>query len=332
MSKVTLPTSMKALIHNFRAESLELTSVDLPTPSPTEHLLRVHAVTLSAGELTWKRPEDLNESVPGVDVAGEIVTSPPKSRFRPGDHVYARTQFPRPGSAREYTLVLEHELALQPSNITTVEAATVPMSAETAWQSLFVQAGFSAPENGKKPDENASKRVLVIGASGGCGIWLVQLAKAAGLYVVGTCGPSNKQFVLDLGADEVLDYSEIGPKAWAAADETRKVNLAVDCVGGKSLEEAWTAVKDGGLVLTIVPTPGYADPEKPSEGVGKDVTGRFFIMTEDGKQLEECTRLIEAGTCRPAVDSVWRFDEWEKAFEKVNRGHARGKVVLQIYE
>ena len=228
--------------------------------------------------------------------------------------------------------MLEHELALKPSNITATEAATVPMSAETAWQALFVQAGLSAPENGKKPEENASKRVLVTGASGGVGTWVVQLAKAAGLYVVGTCGPSNKEFVLGLGADEVLDYSKIGPKAWAEADATRKVDLVVDCVGGNPLGEAWTAVKDGGLVLTVVPTPDYAQPTKPSEGVGKDVTGLFFIMTEDGTQLEKCTRLIEAGTCRPVLDSVWKLDEWERAFEKVNGGHARGKVVLQIKE
>lgn len=323
---------MKALVHNFETQTLNFTYVDLPTPSPSEHLLRVHAVTLSAGELSWRRPEEFNESIPGVDVAGEIVSSPPESRFRPGDQVYARTQFPRPGAAREFTLVLEHELALKPSNITAAEAATVPMSAETAWQALFVQGGLSPPENGKKSESNASKRVLVTGASGGVGIWVVQLAKAAGLYVVGTCGPSNKDFVLGLGADDVLDYSQTGPKEWAAAEETRKVDLAVDCVGGNSLEESWTAVKDGGLLLTIVPLPDYAQPTKPTEGVAKDVTGAFFIMTENGAQLKKCTALIEAGTCRPVVDSVWKFEEWEKAFEIVNGKHARGKVVLQIKE
>lgn len=332
MSTVTLPKSMKAIVHNFETQTLNLTSVDLPTPSPTEHLLRVHAFTLSAGELFWVRPGELNESVPGVDVAGEILSSPPESRFRPGDHVYARTQFPRPGAAREYTLVLEHELALIPSCITTLEAASIPMSAETAWQALFVQGGLSAPVVGTWPEENASKRVLVTGASGGVGTWAVQLAKAAGLYVVGTCGRANKEFVLSFGADEVLDYSTIGPKAWVAADETKKVDLAIDCVGGDSLEEAWTALKDGGLVLTIAPKPDYSQPKKPSEGVGKDVKGRFFIMSENGTQLENCTRLVEAGTCRPALDSVWKFDDWEKALEKVNGGHVRGKVVLQIIE
>lgn len=332
MSTATLPKSMKALVHNFKTQTLNITSVDLPTPSPTEHLLRVEATTLSAGELFWVRPEELNDYIPGVDVAGEIVISPTESRFRPGDHVYARTQFPRPGAAREYTIGLEHELALRPSNLSAVEAATVPMSAETAWQALFVQGGLSAPEDGRKPEENASKRVLVTGASGGVGVWVVQLAKAAGLYVVGTCGPSNKEYVLGLGADEVLDYSTLGPKAWAVVDEKRKVDLAIDCVGGDSLEEAWTALKDGGLVLTIAPKPDYAQPQKPAEGVGKDVTGRFFIMTENGTQLETCTRLIEAGTCRPVLDSVWKFDEWEKALEKVNSNHARGKVVLRINE
>ena len=332
MSANALPKSMKALIHNIETQKLIFTSVEVPTPSSAEYLVRVHAVTLSAGELFWTRPEELTESIPGVEFAGEVVTSPQTSRFQPGDEVYARTTFPRPGAAREYTIALEHELARKPSNLTAEEAVSVPMSAETAWQALFVHGGLSAPEVGKKANENRGKRVLVTGASGGCGVWIVQLAKAAGAYVVGTCGPQNQELVRGLGADEVLDYSKTGPKAWTEADEARKVDLVVDCVGGASLDEAWTAVKDGGLVLTIAPKPGYAQPTRPSEGVGRDVSGRFFIMTADGSQLEKVTRLIEEGVYKPLVDSVWKFEDWEKALEKVNGGHARGKVVLRIKE
>lgn len=177
------------------------------------------------------------------------------------------------------------------------------MSAETAWQALFVHGGLSALENGKKPEENASKRVLVTGAPRDVGMRVVQLAKFAGLYVVVTCGPLNKEFVFGLGVDEVLDYSTIGPKEWATADETRKVYLAIDCVGRNSPEEALTAL-NGGLVVVIAPLPGYAESKKPSEGVGKDIPGIFFVMAENGKQLERCTGLIEAGTCRPVLDSV----------------------------
>ena len=332
MSTSALPKTIKALVHNLKTQTLKLASIDFPTPSSIELLTRVHAVTLSAGELYWPRPGDVTDSIPGVEFAGEIVTSLPASRFHPGDQVYARTTFPRLGSAREYSVAEEHELALKPSNLSWEEAVSVPMSAQTAWQALFIHGGLAAPKAGAKSNENASKRILVLGASGGCGIWTVQLAKATGAYVVGTCGPSNEDFVRGLGADEVLNYSIIGPKAWAQGDAARKVDLVVDCVGGNPLDEAWTAIKDGGLLLTIVPLPGYVHPTKPSEGVGKDVKGVFFIMSANGTQLEQITTLIEKGICKPVVDSVWEFNAWEKALKKVEGGHARGKVVLRISE
>lgn len=332
MSTSAFPKTVKALVHNLKTQQLKLTSIDFPTPSNVELLTRVHAVTLSAGELYWPRPGDVTDSIPGVEFAGEIVQSLPTSRFQPGDQVYARTTFPRLGSAREYSVAEEHELALKPSNLTWEEAASVPMSAQTAWQALFIYGGLAPPKAGEKSNSNASKRVLVLGASGGCGLWTVQLAKATGAYVVGTCGPSNTEFVLGLGADEVLDYSVTGPESWAQADATRKVDLVVDCVGGHPLSEAWTTIKPNGLLLTIVPPPGYVHPTKPSHGVGENVRGLFFIMAASGSQLQLISSLIESGVCRPVVDSVWGLKDWEMALGKVEGGHARGKVVLRVSE
>lgn len=308
-----------------------MTKTPLPTIGNDDYLVKVHAVTVTGTELLWARPPERTISVPGVEVAGRIVVAPASSsRFAVGDEIYARTKFDRPGNAREYTVVREAEMALAPKNLTPTEAVTVPMSAQTAWQALFVQGGLKAPGSGA--GHNSSTRVLVNGASGGTGVWLVQLAKHAGAQVVGTCGPSNVEFVRSLGADTVLNYRTTALAQWAEEDPKSKVDLVVDCVGGQSLINAWKTVKDGGLVVTIVP-PADSDYKwdlSPPEGVSETIKGKFFIMELNSAQLEQCTRWIEEGKAKAVTDSVWEFEDWKKAFERVDSGHARGKVVLRV--
>jgi len=91
-------------------------------------------------------------------------------------------------------------------------------------------------------------RVLVTAASGGVGVWTVQLAKLAGAYVVATCGTGNVDVVRGLGADEVLDYRKTDIAAWVAEDRQREFDIVIDCVGKKVLEECWTVVKEGGIL------------------------------------------------------------------------------------
>jgi NADPH:quinone reductase-like Zn-dependent oxidoreductase len=223
----------------------------------------------------------------------------------------------------EYAIALTEELALRPKNLSWEETATVALSAETAWQELFVQAGYQPVEGvGMK-----GVRVLVTAASGGVGIWTVQLARWAGAEVVGTCGPDNIDFVKSLGASEALNYRSIDVKAWVEADERRKFDLVVDGAGGKSLESGWWAVKDGGKLVSVRQPPEQVKPE----GLGdKNVKAWFFIMESDGSQLKEITKLIDEGKCRTVVDSTWPLESFEKAYERADSGHAKGKVVIQV--
>ena len=341
MSTKELPDRMKALLHYQKDQSLNLTTVPLPVLASDEHLICVRATTLSAGELFWKKPAGdpgLVPSIPGVDVAGRIISSPPASHFLPGEEVYARTEFSKVGSAREFSVATEQELALCPKNLSSEEAVTVPMSALTAWQALFDHYDLPAPcinMAGEVIDKapGPEKRVLITGAAGGVGVWAVQLAKLAGAIVVGTCGPSKTELVSHLGADEVLDYSKISLKNWIEEDSARMVDLVLDNVGGQAMQEAWGSLKEGGLLLTIVPPEdrNYKEVLERPDGISESVNGRFFIMHPDGKQLQTITQLIEAGRCRPVIDSIWDFDDWEKALAVVNGGHARGKVVLKIW-
>lgn len=339
-----VPTTMRALLHNQTTKSLILAAT-YPTPAPDlaarEYLLRVSATALTRGELLWPRPADAPPYSPGVEMAGEVVEPVPiGSAFPAGTPVYMRTTFPQCGSARDYAVGREAELAQRPGNVSAEEAAATAVGALTAWQGLFVHGGMQAVfEDGGKA--NAGRRVLVNGAAGAVGMSAVQLARAAGCEVVGTAsGAAKKAMVRDGGATEVVDYRDTSIRTWAGArpDEAaadRKVDLVFDTVGGASLEDAWWAAKPaGGLVLSIVPAPDMVWRwvlDRPA-GVSDRVSGKFFIMDSNGGHLGRVTELIERNLARPTVDSVFALEEFEKAFERVNSGKTTGKVVLKVAE
>lgn len=251
------------------------------------------------------------------------MSGPDDSPFKPGDEVYARITFERTGAAREYAVVLGESLAHRAKKLSWAESAALPLSALTAWQALFVQSAIG--------DFNSlawnRKRVLVTAAAGGVGAWVVQLAHLVGAEVVGTCGPKNVDFVRSLGASEVIDYTKDTLKDWAN-DKTNKVDLFIDCVGQKSMEDAWWAVKDHGTIISICHPP---EDVRPTELVVEDVKTLWFIMKPDGKQLTSLTDLVDAGKCRPFVDSVWPLEQYEEAFSRLDSRHARGKVILDLF-
>lgn len=334
MASTKIPTTIRALLHNLKDQTLTLGSISTPSPSATQYLVKPHAVALTAGELSWPRPEELNLSSPGVEFVARVVTSPsPSSKFQPGDQVYARVTYPNCGAARAYTLTSDDEIALRPKNISISEAATIPVSALTAWQALFDQFKLDPPTPSSTKSSNKDTRILITAASGNVGLWATQLAKLAGLHVVATAGPRNLDFVKDLGADQVLDYTQTNIRTWVEQDPgNRKVDLVLDCAGRSSLEQAWFAVKEGGQVLTIVPP---ADMQwkwvlDQPEGVSETVSGRFFIMNPSGEQLGLITALVEADKVKPLVDSVWKFEEYQHAFDRLASGKTTGKVVLRV--
>ena len=301
--------------------------IQKPNFKLNEHLIRVQAVAPCAGELLWPAnypvPDPNSKvSIPCYDVAGIVVSAPPLSPFKVGDGVYGRTNYYRTGCASEYAIGRTEELAFKAKNLSWAEAVTVPLSSLTAWQALFVQAGLGDFSS----ETYRGKRILVTAASGGVGSWVVQLARLAGAEVVGTCGPSNVDFVRSLGATEVIDYTKTDLKEWGTA-EGKKVDLVIDCIGKKSLEGGWWCVKNGGVLISI-----YQPPEqvKPDGWSGKGVRNLFFIMVPNGPALTQISTLIEGGKCRPVLDSVWPLEKYENAFQRLDSGHVRGKVVIEL--
>jgi NADPH:quinone reductase-like Zn-dependent oxidoreductase len=320
---------MRALLQpNVQETRLIFTTTQpIPTPDLTnnEHLIRVHCVSPCANELNWLKlfaPPKPRSPIPCYDIAGTVLKAPENSPFRAGDEVYARTNYLRPGCAADYTIGMTSELAHRPKNLSWVESAAVPLSAQTAWQALFVQSGIG----GFGDPAWKGKRVLVTAASGGVGTWVTQIAALVGATVVGTCSSKNVEFVRGFGASEVVDYRSTNLGQWGK-EEGNQVDLVIDCIGGRSLADAWWCVKDGGVLISIFQPPEQVRPEGLGEKGVKDV---FFIMEPNRDHLEPITRLVNEGKCRGVVDSVWPLEQFEAAFARLDGGHAKGKIILDL--
>jgi len=334
MSTTNLPTTIRTLSQpDPNIPKVILTTSPLPALTPgskTEHLIKVHATSPCADELIWPRNDPhlfSSTIVPCYDLSGTVIQAPSDSPFPPGTDIWCSTPPGRPGNGREYTIATTEELATRPKCIDAVTAAGVPLSAVTAVQALFVHGGirgFRDGEEGKR--ENATKKILVIAAAGGVGIWLLQLAREAGVGgIVAVCGTDNVGFVKELGATEVIDYRKQSVEEFYSRNKNKRVDLVIDCKGGKSLEEAWSCVRQGGILLSICEPP---ENRKPAGCTTQDIQSSFFILTARGSDLTDVSRLLEEGKVVPFVDSVWNLDDYEKAYERVGEGHTRGKVII----
>ena len=244
---------------------------------------------------------------------------PSGSQFKPGDEVFARIHTTRPGAGREYALARQTELALKPKTLGWIDAAATPLSALTAltaWQAVFTHgtlepAAVFGDEDAKA--RNAQKRVLITAAGGGVGGWAVQFAAAAGAgAVVAVNSGAKAQLVRELGATEVVDYQKQAVDAWASEDPaSREVDLIVDCIGGPTIVHLWSAIKEGGTFLSIC---NHPDAVKPADTTKTLAKTHWFIVEPLGSQLGEISKLIDAGSFKPLVDSVFEFEQFQQAW------------------
>jgi len=336
MASQNLPGRIRGLMQpDIQSTRLELRN-DLPLPVPNlaagDHLIKVHATSPCSGELLWAKnfPATLDGGktlVPCYDLSGVVVAAPEGSHFPPATEIWTRTTAWHTGNAREYTIATTEELAKKPGKLSWEEAASVPLSAFTAYQALFDKGGLALGwKDAKQKAENAKKKVLIDAAAGGVGVIAIQLAKAAGVgEIVALCGPKNVQFVKELGATEVVNYREQSLGAWSDAGGTQ-ADLVFDLLGGKTLKDCWKCVKENGVLVSI----NDPDLDAARHAAKKNVRAEFFIMESKGWQLDEISGLVDRGELKPVVDSVWDLEQYEKAFEIVASGHAKGKVVIRV--
>src|SRR5712671_2696908 len=239
---------MKAIRLHGRGGPDRLVYEDAPQPHPGlgEVLVRVYATGVIANELKWDETYQTSAGspralpIPGRDLSGVVEeVGPGVTTLVKGSEVYAMLGYGRDGAEAEFTIALPSELAPKPHTLDHVQAAAVPLTALTAWQALFEHASLVAGQT-----------VLIHGAAGGVGVFAVQLAHWAGAHVIATASARNSDFLRELGANEIIDYTTT-----RFEDGVHDVDLVFDTVGGDTLQRSWQVIKPGGVLVTIVSPP-----------------------------------------------------------------------------
>jgi NADPH:quinone reductase-like Zn-dependent oxidoreductase len=294
-------------------EQLKLEEQPRPTPSAGEVLVRVHAAGVNP--IDWKIRQGLMQHVqpvkfpytPGIEVAGVIEESGPGvTAFEVGQAVIGQvTQ----GAYAEYVTVKVEALARKPERLPFTEAAAVPVGLTTAWRALFEHGNLTA-----------GQRVLIQGAAGGVGQFAVQLARWKGAEVIGTTSTANLEFVRELGADRVVDYTTIPVESMVQG-----VDLVLDGVGGETLFSSLAVLRPGGTLISIAGLP----PQEQAQAKG---VRALMSRGASSASLAWLSQLIEEGHLTIPVGKTFALAEVQKAQESSQRGHGRGRIVLRIVE
>ena len=287
-------------------EVLNLEDVDAPEPVEDEVLIRVHSVSVNPIDWKFRRglyPKEL-PVVLGNDISGTVVSSR-AAGYGEGDEVFG---FTSSGGYAELATASAGVIAHKPVGITHEQAAAIPVGGLTAWQALFDHGGLEAGQS-----------VLIAAAAGGVGHFAVQLAKRAGAHTIGIGSARNRDFVMGLGADEYIDYTQ-----QSVNDAASDVDVAFDAVGGQSTEELLGAVRPGGVLVTIA----NAAPEQ--QALARGVRAVLFSMTPKPEQLEQIAGLVADGELHVELAEALPLAEVRRAHELSESGHTRGKIVLTL--
>ena len=321
---------MKAIVYEKYGppEVLQLKEVERPTPRDNEVLVKVHAA--SANPLDWHRMRGapfllrLGEGLRkpkkpmlGADIAGRVeAVGSNVTQLQPGDEVFGDIYA---GGFAEYVCAREDALALKPATITFEEAAAAPVVGFTALQGLRdtgqIQSG---------------QKVLINGASGGVGTFAVQMAKSFGAEVTGVCSTRNLDMVRSIGADQTIDYTQ--------EDFTRhgqQYDLIYDAVGNRSVSDYKRALRPRGTCVIT----GFSTLPRLFQHMilgplmsmtGNKRIGMQPVAKPNQKDLLFIRELLEAGKLKPVIDRRYPLSEVAEAIRYLEKGHARGKVVITV--
>ena len=251
----------------------------------------------------------------GVDFAGRVEEiGRGVTRFHVGDDVYGE----RRGSFAEFVTVPEDSLELKPANLSFDSAATVPISGITALQALRDMGHV-----------RAGQTVVVNGAAGGVGTFAVQIAKAFGAEVTGVCSTRNVALVRSIGADHVIDYTQVD-----FTNDGKRYDLIIDAVGNHTIPEFRRALNPTGICIvvgfsTMIGMLGILIRGRLASRAG-GMTFALKTKPIDTEGLVFLRGLIESGKVVPVIDRSFPLSEVPEAVRYLETGHARGKVVITI--
>ncbi|TVR70475.1 MAG: NAD(P)-dependent alcohol dehydrogenase [Marinilabiliales bacterium] len=310
---------MKALVINKYGgpEQLRAEEVAIPERGKSELLVRIHAAGVNPVDFKIRNGSmkfitgSRFPRILGGDIAGVVEQADPRSSYRPGDKVFGMLSL-KGGGYAEFVTMKESQVCLIPEGLGMTDAASVPLAALTALQALR-KGGNIQPGD----------RVLVNGASGGVGIFAVQIAKAEGAHVTAVCSARNTEFVSSLGADKVIDYN--------SEDFTKgrtRYKKVFDAVAKSSFYKCSKILEKGGRYITTVPNKGLFFFQ--SLNFTRSKKAGFIMAKPSGSDLGFIAGLIEQGLLRTYVQKVFPLEEGSAAHELIETERVRGKLVLSV--
>jgi NADPH:quinone reductase-like Zn-dependent oxidoreductase len=288
--------------------SLSVQTRPVPRPGAGEVLIRVRAAGVNP--VDWKAAARRIGMIPGVDVAGTIDSlGEGVSGFAVGDAVlgFARNT----GSYAEFAVVPVASLAKKSKALSFEEAAGVPIAGETAYRSLHEAAKI-----------RKGQTILIQGAAGGVGSAAVQIAKAAGLRVIGTASASNHDFLKALGVDLVIDY-----KSQRFEDLVKNVDVVLNTVDSDTATRSTRVLREGGTLVSIA-----GAPDATACAMARVVCTRPNRESgaSNADMLARVMELADAGKFKVNVDEGFAMADAGKAWAKSRGGHTRGKLVIRV--
>lgn len=290
-----------------------------PQPGPNDVLVKVHASSVNPKD--WK----LNYNIArlggpllaghvkplfGDDLSGEVLAVGHKVRtFQVGDEVYGMDMRLRTAALAEFTAIDQRRIALKPKTLSHTQAAVVPLAALTALQGL------------RKGKAQAGHKVLIIGASGGVGTFAVQIAKHMGCEVTAVCSQRNAELVQSLGADHIIDYTQ-GPYLQSAG----QFDLVFDVTSYETPASCAPVLGSQGMFIS---TGGY---RKAYLGIirARSPRAKIIIVESYTDDLNTLREMIDSGSVKVVIDSVFPFDQAQQAYERSKSGRASGKIAIEV--
>lgn len=285
---------------------LRYEETERPQPGDGEVLIRVRAA--SVNPVDWKyRRGFVEKAVPvvlGSDVSGTVELSRAEG-FAEGDEVFGLAAS---GGYAEFASAPAAVIAKKPASISHVQAAALPVAGLTAWQALF-----------DRGELQSGQTALIAGAAGGVGHFAVQFSRLGGARTIGTGSSRNRDFVLGLGAEEYVDYTQQD-----VAEAASGVDLAFDTVGGETTESLLPTLGEGGILITIAGAP----PEEAARERG--LRAELLVMSPTSEQLARIADLVATDDLRVEIAEALPLTEIQRAHELSESGHTRGKIVLTV--
>jgi NADPH:quinone reductase-like Zn-dependent oxidoreductase len=306
---------------------------EVPTPmiAPDEILVKIKSTAVNhvdlvkaSGAARQVLPIDL-PWIPGHEFSGVVdQTGGDVAAYSPGDAVFGDTS--GMGSYAEYVAVKTAVIARKPSNLSFEEAASVPVASQTAWHGIFTHGHL---EKGQT--------ILIHGGAGAVGAYAVQLASHAGATVIATASGDDEAYVKSIGASRVIDYRE----AQFEKVLREKVDVVFDLVGGDTQKRSFLVLKEGGYLVSAV------QPVSQEEAAMHRVSGVMMRLSPSGDVLGRIARLLEEGTMRPDVATVYALQDAAQAWKDIagnlpgvhgmspngpgtERSRSHGKIVLRV--